>query len=614
MKLKFTMESSKNVNYFSEPIQIPSDSIETIALTFSGGGFRATAFGLGVLEYLDRLKYTKEGKQKSLLHNVVYMASASGGSILTMKYALCQAQNGEDNFFQDFKEDMLKIMHECDLLNNSINTLREKNDFFADNKPNLINSFSVQYNKELYYDCTIADLKSSKGHLQELCINCSDLSTGLPFRGIIFFDKKKYIVPHSKFGNSIVNLKENLINKIKLSDLVAASSCFPIGFEPMILTKDFVHTTLSSNYIKGNVNFDENLTTYLENKELFDNREIALLDGGITDNTAIDSLVKSDEDREKVIRTKLFPDIKMYDFIMVNDVGSFNIPPQKFNTHKTDFKLGFLSVRNYLAIILAGISLFIFLIIKPLSYFATKMLSNINGFDEFHFTLKSITLVNGQLNFFIIFSVVMLYLFFNFIFLRSAFVLKFILFFLPKFKINNYSLGLATDFLLTTKIKFYNDMFIDRVKTAKILLSDAFINRIKKLNLENLNRNPRYNLRKKCNNIIDLSTSMINYNNSKRIKYHYSKEEMDFLSQDVTKMNEMADEVCKMPTTLWFEGDYYQNEYLQKIIACGHFTTCHNLLEYFFRNDALKSKYPELFKILKSDFQNFKTNPRFLTH
>ena len=39
---------------------------ESIGLCFSGGGYRATFFGLGVISYLDKIKY----KESALLNNV----------------------------------------------------------------------------------------------------------------------------------------------------------------------------------------------------------------------------------------------------------------------------------------------------------------------------------------------------------------------------------------------------------------------------------------------------------------------------------------------------------------------------------------------------------------
>lgn len=586
------------INSYSEPKQVEQNSLETIALTFSGGGFRATAFGLGVLDYFYRL---------GLLHKVVYMASASGGSILTMKYALCQAQSDGEEFYDDFREDMRKLMQGCDLLNASLKTLKERNAFYKDNKPNLINSFAYQYNKTLYYNNTIVDLKTKSGHLQELCINCSDLTTGLPFRGIIFFDHERYFIPNSRFGNSIVQLRGSLINKLRLSDLVAASSCFPMGFEPMILCNDFAYgDECTSEYIVGNTKIDERVTTYGEYKDIFDNREIALIDGGVTDNTAIDSLIKSDEAREKLIKDSKRNDIKMYDFIMVNDVGSFNISAPIFRPRKSSI-LGLLNLRNLFSVICTGIVVFLVILTDIFKSWKTYVFHQI---QSLHISWLDCL---GQFEYKLIFSVVLFLLFFNFFFFRQQILLRLFVFLFPSIKIINfYSFSRFTDFLLTTKIKYYQDMALDRVKVGRSLLSEAFLNRIKKLNLESINNNPRYSSRKKCNNIIDLSTSMRIYNYDKQKEYDYSPLEISMLNDNIDAMIAIADKVSKMPTTLWFESKYLDENYLDQIIACGQFTTCHNLLEYFFKYKCLQTKYPEIFQVLKADFEQFKINPLFL--
>lgn len=66
----------------ANPLTTP---LENIALTFSGGGFRAAAFSLGTLSYLHNLKIVMTGMELSLLDNVSYIASTSG-AVLPMLY------------------------------------------------------------------------------------------------------------------------------------------------------------------------------------------------------------------------------------------------------------------------------------------------------------------------------------------------------------------------------------------------------------------------------------------------------------------------------------------------------------------------------------------------
>ena len=59
--------------------------MKNIALASSGGGFRAAAYSLGTLSYLDELK-TRDG-DRFLLENVKFIGSTSGGSLSNIAYS-----------------------------------------------------------------------------------------------------------------------------------------------------------------------------------------------------------------------------------------------------------------------------------------------------------------------------------------------------------------------------------------------------------------------------------------------------------------------------------------------------------------------------------------------
>src|SRR5277367_4424081 len=73
-----------------ENIDRPFDLLKplgNIALTFSGGGFRAAAFSLGALSYLEEIKIIDGEDNHSLLENVSYISSTSGGSFTNALYS-----------------------------------------------------------------------------------------------------------------------------------------------------------------------------------------------------------------------------------------------------------------------------------------------------------------------------------------------------------------------------------------------------------------------------------------------------------------------------------------------------------------------------------------------
>ena len=58
-----------------------------VAVTLSGGGARAAAFGLGVLRELKATQFQLDGHPTTLLDQVVLVSGVSGGSILAAHFA-----------------------------------------------------------------------------------------------------------------------------------------------------------------------------------------------------------------------------------------------------------------------------------------------------------------------------------------------------------------------------------------------------------------------------------------------------------------------------------------------------------------------------------------------
>src|SRR6266540_284904 len=87
-----------------------------IGLAFSGGGFRAAAFSLGVLTYLDRIKIG----EKSLLESVVAISTVSGGTIAGSRYAV-GIKKGED--ISEIYKSLYSFMARVDLVSLSLDSL-----------------------------------------------------------------------------------------------------------------------------------------------------------------------------------------------------------------------------------------------------------------------------------------------------------------------------------------------------------------------------------------------------------------------------------------------------------------------------------------------------------
>lgn len=142
-----------------------------------------------------------------------------------------------------------------------------------------------------------------------------------------------------RYGNFAINLDLDIAGKLWLSDLLAASSCFPAGFEPIIFPDDFTYNNalteednkkLTPGELLGKLNIqlremDRNVLTRLYGEEvvnrvilnlpenpdyevinrtfasekIVDGFKFGMMDGGITDKQALESILDAQERRLK---------------------------------------------------------------------------------------------------------------------------------------------------------------------------------------------------------------------------------------------------------------------------------------------------------------------------
>ncbi len=311
--------------------------MKKIALTFSGGGFRAAAYCLGCLKYLNSISYNNE----LLINNVKFISSTSGGSMANIWYTLAMA-NGQT--FNQFYDELISVLSKEDVLAKTIDELANPKlgKLRPEKSENLINALSIIYDQYLNGK-TLGDINTTKNIIPKICINSTELANGLAFR---FNSQNPQHNFNGKVGNFYINLtQENIYNKLKLADIMAASSCFPSGFEPLIFPNDFTHKDLDGDTLRNGLNYRDNPFTLADktNQEAANYNKIesvteasqtklvfGLMDGGIVDNQAIDGFIKEAErgngDNE-------------YDLIISCDVSSYFMDaytlPQPSNTKKT---------------------------------------------------------------------------------------------------------------------------------------------------------------------------------------------------------------------------------------------------------------------------------------
>lgn len=207
--------------------------LDRLALSLSGGGYRAAAFHLGVLTFLHRI---------DLLRNVRAISTASGGSIAAAFYADSLARN---ETFEQFSDRFTKFLRDVDVI-----------DAALARGGKLITAAANVYAQHL--ESTLGDLQRSHDHLEELSFNATDFANGVAFRFV------KTQSSRVRSGNNYVRIAPEVAEKIRLADAVAASSCFPGVFEPIVFPDDFHLTGAAAT---------------------------PLMDGGIYDNSGVESLL-----------------------------------------------------------------------------------------------------------------------------------------------------------------------------------------------------------------------------------------------------------------------------------------------------------------------------------
>lgn len=288
-----------------------------IAISLSGGGYRATTFHLGALSYMNHQQFNG----KSILKEVKIISTISGGTFTGAMYALRLAQG---KTFDDCFDDLYEHLSKDQLVDLALHKLSNPRSWANPHKSkDLINSFSEVYNEEFFEGATFDDLyNGTDSHLTDVIFGSSEFTQGIQFR----FQEE---VGNGKFGNGYLSLPREASGKVRIADAVAASSCFPGGFEPLIMPIDFGNGPDSA--------VDQ--AWKKKREEGMDYPETAIMDGGIVDNQGIEG-VKLAENRHSNGAT---PFIGTY---IVSDVSADMMQPYKVPILKDGGIKNFITIRG----------------------------------------------------------------------------------------------------------------------------------------------------------------------------------------------------------------------------------------------------------------------------
>lgn len=239
------------------------------AVTLSGGGTRAAAFGLGVLRELKATSFQWQGRDTTVLDEVSFISGVSGGSVLAAYYAAFG-----DETFTRFEPEFLQIDLQRRLLRDALTpgSLNRLSSPWFGRSHLLAESLDG-----LYRGRTLGDLARRPG-APELLVTATDLRYGHAF----------------EFAPDTLARLCTDWREVPLSFAVAASASVPLLLSPMTLHN---HAGQCASPPSPVVPEDADFRTQLlaaasaSYGNAVQRPNIHLVDGGIADNLGVRALL-----------------------------------------------------------------------------------------------------------------------------------------------------------------------------------------------------------------------------------------------------------------------------------------------------------------------------------
>jgi predicted acylesterase/phospholipase RssA len=274
-----------------------------LAVSLSGGGYRAAAFHLGTLRFLERVE---------LLEGVVGLSTVSGGTIVGMAWVVSQVDGKP---FNEFYQEFSSYLKQTNVIALALEGLTNDRDHGSTAWASLIHSASDVYARpELLGGRRFSEVLGSDAlALEEAIFNSTEFHTAQDFR----FRRSKDA--GALLGNAGYRLPREVAQHIRLADIVAASSCFPGGFEPLVFPQQFDWPA-----------------TYPLDQALNDlgsdfRGGLPLMDGGVYDNQGIESLLDAFDDSSAAT-------------LLISDVSGQNT--QMYNVPANPTSRGWITLRG----------------------------------------------------------------------------------------------------------------------------------------------------------------------------------------------------------------------------------------------------------------------------
>lgn len=254
-----------------EATMAPAPRPIVAAVTLSGGGARAAAFGLGVLQELKATQFELDGRETTLLDEVGLISGVSGGSVLATYYAAFG-----DETFERFDSDFLRVNFQTGLVRQALSpsTLYELSSPWYGRSNVLEKRLQT-----VFRGTTFGELRKRRPW-PRLLVTATDLTTGAPFE----FTPEQFALICSN------------LETVPLSFAVAASSSVPLLLSPMTVRNHAGSCPPAAQRYPDRQG-KRNLSARFLRKiaESYRNAEqrpyIHLVDGGLVDNLGVRGLI-----------------------------------------------------------------------------------------------------------------------------------------------------------------------------------------------------------------------------------------------------------------------------------------------------------------------------------
>lgn len=487
-----------------------------LALTFSGGGYRAATFHLGTLSYLHTVKVG----DSTLLKHVVALSTISGGTITGLRYmlGLSRGETVEEVF-----KDLYRFFTEVDLATMAMNNL---SNYDKGQSASLIRTMAGIYNEKLFDKARFGALMSKTGHIhiEHFSANATDFIHGLAFRFQVTKNtsiQQEMETGYGLIGNNKTRIPRKIARHIRLSDVLATSSCFPSGFEPLVFPTDF------------DLGDSQETKDYIKHIKPF-----GIMDGGIVDNQGIEPILLAEHRMETQSPGCVG---KCIDLIMISDVSSPYMnayEPSDLHIAKGIGKLTLkrLSINLWVAGVIATMVTTASILYAPASFLSGAL------------TVIWLFVVIASIGYTLLKN--------KFIrFLRTSIVRD------------------SISSVMNLKFGDIATLLVNRANSVLLLISSVFMKHLRRLNYRSTYGDEGWMNRCLMNGVYELrpGESWEARIRNKQLPAYLKPSEL---------IQENSRKASAMGTTLWFTKDEIENGIHDALIAAGQYNICWNLLEY----------------------------------